>query len=77
MPYNTELFKYINNNFKDVALEGTSEENALDWFQTTLYTWLLVNIKTYIKEAPNLQITFLHQFLTEKMIRPLRPAPFW
>ena len=35
----------------------------LNWFQTTFYKWVLVNITKRMEKAPILRYTFLHQYL--------------
>ena len=45
------------------------------WFQTKLYTLVLVNVTKRMKKSPILRCMLLHQYLTKKIIIPLYPAP--
>ena len=49
---------------------------SLHWFQTTLYTRVLLNVIKRMKKSPILLCTFLRQYLIF-LISPLHPAPIW
>ena len=48
---------------------------CVDWFQMTLYTWLLVNVTKWINKTPILRCTFLYQYLDFFNNTPTKPIP--
>ena len=51
-------------------------KTVMDWFQTTLYTRVIVNATRQMKKSPILRCTFFHQYLDFKRICSLHPSPF-